>query len=228
MKNITILGEDTAVMHQIQSYISMYVDRVSLCSFGNGSAYHVLSSSFPDILCIDVDSIMGFSPAYFLELSQKSNIMLLFLLTTQDMSMLDTLLSIGNSDYILKPYHPGEIIVRANRLLLEKGTSMQLHTHTEIVPNVLFDEMNALLIMEGSSIYLPKTVKMLLSILVEHKDRLVPHQYIYEKIWGDHAGIHTQRDIRAHIRRLRSILGTYGEHIINIKAQGYMLKTTQW
>ncbi len=227
MKNILLVGEDTSLLFSLRKLLKPYFDTIKVASFYEGEAHILIHSLFADLVCIDTDSIMGFSFNYFKKVSKKGSKKLLFLVSFRQLEELESIIDIPGADYVLKPYHPSEIIVRMKRLLAEPvHTLMTVQNHIEIVPGLLFDEVGSALIINGKRKSLSRTLKNMLAILTEHKNRVVSHDHFYEKIWGDYCETETQRDIRAHIRRLRRLLGNeYSDIVINVKAQGYMLKS---
>lgn len=226
MKNVLLVGEDVHVLQGLKKSIYSYFDAVHIASFYNGEAHLQLSSSFADVVCVDVDSIMGFSFQYFEKLSKSSGKRILFLTSVTDLDNLQQFVQMPLNDYVLKPYHPSEVIVRMIQLLgkTEDNGSMRENRITkEIVPGLLLDAKGAALVVDGQRKRLPRMLRVFMETLVQNTDTLVTHQYLYEKIWGDYEDMGTHREIRAHAKRLRNMMGRHASMLVNIKAQGYML-----
>lgn len=226
MRNVLLVGEDIQLLKNLKRMISPYFDVIQLASFYEGEAHTQLCSPFADVVCVDVDSIMGFSFEYFEKLSQNGSKKLLFLTSFSDLEKLQHFLAIPNSDYVLKPYHPSEVIVRLGKLLEQPVPMIQAMMPpalTEVVPGLLLDEKGAALLVDGNRKQLPKILRVFFEVLLKNRNTIVSHEYLNEKIWGDYEDMGVHREIRAHAKRLRSLMGRYASLLVNVKAQGYML-----
>lgn len=229
MRNVLLVGEDIQLLGHLRKIISSYFDTIHTASFYEGAAHMQLCSPFADVVCVDVDSIMGFSIEYFEKLSKDSSKKLLFLTSSTDMDKLQAFLKLPGADYVLKPYHPAEVVVRISKLLNSPSlqVSVPVLSFTEIVPGLVLDEKGSALLVDGQRKQLPRILRAFFEVLAQNRNTIVSHEYLNEKIWGDYYDMGVPREIRAHAKRLRNIMGKYASLLVNVKAQGYMLSVDE-
>lgn len=225
MSNICIIVRDTRIGDSLVNLMSPRYHRV----WHEQDIFMVRSiivSKCPDVLCIDGATLGTSLSDLVSSIREISTIPILFFLDYEQLGSMESCFVQGNIDYVLKPYHPDEIHTRIDRLLFEKREVLQgleEHNILSITEDLSVDLERSVLTVGGKEHRLSKTLRYLLEMLLEKRKKVVPHEYIYEKLWGDYDTLGPRREIRSHTKRLRALLGKYGECLINVKAQGYML-----
>lgn len=229
MHNILIVEDERVIAHSLQKYLQKSSHNVLVAySYMDGLAKAL--SGTPDILCVDV-SLGSTETGIDLCLEVRKNkpyIPILVVTATPLEEYMEETLSFGLSDYISKPYHPEEIRIRIDHLMRMQKGYVKNEVASDDVELVAEDfvvmRKNSKVIICGEEKHVPKTLKHLLDLLLENRNHIVSHQYLHEKIWGDYFDIDKKREIRAHTKRLRHILGPkYGPKLQNVKSQGYIL-----
>lgn len=228
MYNVLIVEDERVIAQSLQKYLQKIFCNVFV-SFTYEYGLEQALSGVPDVLCVDVD--LG-SEKTGMDLcrevrSRRPGIPIVIITATPLEDYMEETLLLGFTDYISKPYHPEEIRLRIEHLM----RMCKQHNKTEnqdlgiekLADDFWILHKNSKVIIDGEEKHIPKTLKHLLDVLLENRNTIVSHQYLQEKIWGDYFDIGQRREIRAHTKRLRHILGPkYGPKLQNVKSQGYI------
>lgn len=100
----------------------------------------------------------------------------------------------GADDYIKKPFHPGVLIARIQRLLPDKGSLA--------FEDIVIDEQAKRILKNGQDVNATKTEYELLKALATRRGQILTRQQLLDHVWGyDYDG--DERTVDTHIRRLR-------------------------
>lgn len=165
------------------------------------------------------------------ELRRTSNVPILFL-TAKSMESDKTLgLMAGGDDYLTKPFSYAELIARVKALLrryrIYRGKNQ----------TVSMDEDNLLAAgrikialdrnevwKDGVSLDLTETEYRILSLLIQHPNRIYPASMIYESVWNESYAYNANSTIMVHIRKLRTKIEDDPQnpvYIRNVWGKGY-------
>lgn len=165
------------------------------------------------------------------ELRKTSNVPILFL-TAKSMESDKTLgLMAGGDDYLTKPFSYAELIARVKALLrryrIYRGKNQ----------TVSMDEDNLLAAgrikialdrnevwKDGVSLDLTETEYRILSLLIQHPNRIYPASMIYESVWNESYAYNANSTIMVHIRKLRTKIEDDPQnpvYIRNVWGKGY-------
>ena len=165
------------------------------------------------------------------ELRRTSNVPILFL-TAKSMESDKTLgLMAGGDDYLTKPFSYAELIARVKALLrryrIYRGKNQ----------TVSMDEDNLLTAgrikialdrnevwKDGVPLDLTETEYRILSLLIQHPNRIYPASTIYESVWNESYAYNANSTIMVHIRKLRTKIEDDPQnpvYIKNVWGKGY-------
>jgi len=103
-----------------------------------------------------------------------------------------------------------------------------LHAQPTVVfvdEHLQIDEMAEAVLLDSQRLVLTRKEYQLLSTLARNAGRVMPREYLLEKIWNYGKGIRT-RTLDVHIRRLRRKLGSLGDRYIEtVFGVGYRFRT---
>jgi two-component system KDP operon response regulator KdpE len=137
-------------------------------------------------------------------------------------------LELGADDYITKPFGMAELVTRIRVALRHRyqaqGTQPLLQAG-----DLEIDLVNRRVSRGGHELKLSPTEYDILRLLAEHAGKILTHDYILRKVWGDDKADDVQY-LRVYVRALRQKLGDkIGEHEI-IRTEmgvGYRLMTNE-
>jgi DNA-binding response OmpR family regulator len=137
-------------------------------------------------------------------------------------------LELGADDYLTKPFHLEELILRLKGMLRRK---MWYKSATDSNPSYIFgeNEINfADLSCRSAKREIKLTVReaMVLKYLIEHKGEIVTRKELLEKVWNIHSEVET-RTVDNFIARLRKYFEPNPAKPIfiqSIRSAGYMFK----
>jgi two-component system alkaline phosphatase synthesis response regulator PhoP len=135
-------------------------------------------------------------------------------------------LEIGADDYITKPFHLKELLLRVERMLRRKGWYREIIVER---PNYRFgnNEVNFenLSCKSGERHFqLTKREAMVLKYLIDHRGKIVSRKELLENVWGLSSAIET-RTVDNFIARLRKYFEpspSQPKFIKSVRSAGYM------
>jgi len=191
------------------------------------AAWLMLPRICPNVIVLDID-LPKVNWMEFCQLVRNapplSNIPLVILASrAEDVSSLSDF-GLGNTDFVVKPFHPQELSLRIRRLL-------QIRQLTDpTVENLAFDDLNLDLsqhevTVQGEPIHLTITEFKLLATLAQRKGRVQSRERLLQDVCEYNSFVET-RTIDTHIRRLRSKLGRARWHLETVRGIGYRFSKT--
>lgn len=218
-KDITDLIEEVLKGDGFRNIRKAYNGReaVNLCKCFEPDVV-ILDIMLPDLDGIEVcKQIRSFSYCSILFLSYKND-------------DIDKILGLSNGgdDYITKPFSPREISFRVQAQLRRQRycacTSKANHmVYTAGGLSVDMESNHAY--NSGKELNLTGREFLLLSFLVQNKNKIISKERLYEQIWGEYSSI-CDNTIMVHIRHLREKIETNPsepKQLITIKGLGYKL-----
>lgn len=131
-------------------------------------------------------------------------------------------LELGADDYVVKPFSPRELILRARAVL--KRLSPEAPAKQVLRKDGLSVDMDAHRAeAQGQEIPLTATEFKLLAELFRSQGRVLTRDQLLNTVWGyEFEGY--ARTVDTHVRRLRQKLGHYSELIETVRGVGYRFK----
>lgn len=228
MHNVLIVEDERVIARSLQKYLQKTFHNVFVAHSYEDALSQSISET-ADILCVDI-SLDGIKTG--MDLCREVRVLrpyipILIVTATPLEEYMEETLGLGLTDYISKPYHPEEIRIRLDHLFrMQKSYTIQAPLANEvekIADDFFVMHHHSKVVINGEEKHVPKTLKHLLDLFLEHRNSIISHQFLHEKIWGDYFDVEKKREIRAHTKRLRHILGPkYGPKLLNVKSQGYI------
>ncbi|XGC80469.1 response regulator transcription factor [Bdellovibrio bacteriovorus] len=176
-----------------------------------------------DLLILDVGLPDGSGFELANKIKQISPVLFLFLTAQADAESRLTGFELGAVEYIPKPFHLKELLIRVKHVLESHAPAREIELQDCVVN---FTNMSVKK-KSGQIEYPPVTDMKILQLLIEKSPRILSRDEIMNEIWGvDKNPSH--RTIDNIIVRLRQLLGDDGEkHIRSVRGVGYQWSTEE-
>jgi two-component system alkaline phosphatase synthesis response regulator PhoP len=174
------------------------------------------------LLDVMMDGISGYRVA---EKLRKDNIQtpIIFLTAKGTENDMLTGFSVGADDYIAKPFSIKEVIARVKAITRrDYVTFPALECDKEIIAigdlkiNLLTKDVE----LKGENITLTKKEFEILSLLMQHPQKVFTREEILENVWKNESYV-LERTVDVHMARLRKKLDNHGAYITNRSGYGY-------
>jgi len=216
---ILVLEDDIDLNETISEYLEENGFEVDSVYDGEEALEKIYENNY-DLLLLDVKvpEIDGFS--LLKEIRKAGNETPAIYVTSLD-SIDD--LSIGYEsgcdDYIRKPFELKELLIRVQTIIKRNFTSKH-SSKVEIDKDkkIYFDLETNTLHKGDKSFNLNQKETRLLKYFLKHKNKVVPHDKIFNAIW-DYDETPSESSLRTYIKNLRKIIGK--DKIVSIKKVGY-------
>lgn len=161
---------------------------------------------------------------------REKNLQLPILILSAKAEIKDRLqgLELGADDYMTKPFHLGELLLRIKGMLKRKAwykkSSMDQPTYQ--IGDTLIHFENLTCKSEKSEIQLTPREGMVLKYLIENKGKIISRKELLENVWNISSEVET-RTIDNFIARLRKYIENDPKHPIHIKSvrsAGYLFE----
>ena len=216
-----LIAEDEEHMRKV---LSAYLKKEGYSPKGvaNGKkALEIIEEFDPDLLILDL-MLPGLSGEELCQRLRKYSNLPVLMLTAKGRPA-DRIegFKVGADDYLVKPFHPEELIMRIKAIL--KRTNQASNSQRVVLKDgklvVDFKAMSVLL--NGQEVKLTTTEFQILKTLIQNKGQVLTREQIMDKALGwDFTGF--DRTIDAHIKNIRNKLRLdKGEYIITVYGTGY-------
>ena len=130
-------------------------------------------------------------------------------------------LELGADDYVVKPFSPRELVLRAKAVLRRAPIAVSSEGDTgDDASGIVIDQEAHRVHVDNKEADLTATEFNLLAELVRSKGRVLTREHLLQAVWGlSYQGY--DRTVDAHIRRLRKKLGALSDRVETVRAVGY-------
>ena len=187
-KPSVLLVEDEENLHEALK-MNLELEGYSVTSAYNGiEATKAVQNEYFDLIIMDVmiPEIDGFSVTQNIRLT-NTEVPILILSAKGSSEDRVTGLKKGADDYLTKPFNLEELLLRVQKLIRK---NKQLQERSTIGDNYSFGghtidfRAQEALTVKGEKIQLSKKEAMLLKLLIENKNEVVPREKILQSVWG--------------------------------------------
>lgn len=187
-KTSILLVEDEENLHEALK-LNLELEGYEVTSaFDGAAALKAVSNEYFDLIILDVmlPEMDGISVTETIRLS--NNEVPVLILSAKNSSA-DRVLGLkkGADDYLTKPFNLEELLLRVNKLI-NKNKKLQDKTsigdHYSFGKNQVDFKAQEATGFSGEKIQLSKKETMLLKLLIENKNEVVPREKILQSVWG--------------------------------------------
>ncbi|PPA70889.1 response regulator transcription factor [Jeotgalibacillus proteolyticus] len=221
VRKILIVDDEAAMRKLIRSFLVQ--EGYAVLEAANGlDALKAAASDQPDIMIVDV--MMPYMDGFTFteELRKTSNTPVIFLSAKGEEWDKVKGLRLGADDYLVKPFHSGELLARIESVLRRTDPNFRKEELLKAGP-VSLDQTSHRAFIDEQELSLTVKEFKLLSLLMTNKNSVVTREYLMETVWGhDYSG--TERTVDTHVKTLRMKMKQHGELIKTVWGLGYKLE----
>lgn len=187
-------------------------------SYANGlEALEAIGVSSYDLLILDIN-VPGIDGLDLLEKLHESKIRIptIYISALVDIEGISRAYDAGCYDYLKKPFHLKELLLRINKIMQFRNT---LSEHLVLSKSYTYDSSASMLMCDGITQPLSKRQSQIIDLLARNRGRIVDFDQFREYIWDD--DYVDNATIRAEVSRLKKSLRE--DFIQNIRSVGYMI-----
>ena len=222
---VLAVDDDRALRDALRRALSLAGYEV-LVAGGGQAALTQVAASAPDALVLDV----GLPDIDGLEVCRRlragGDRVPILMLTARD-TVHDRIegLDAGADDYLVKPFDVGELKARLRALLRRAGSDDAAGRPLEFAELRLDADGHGATIGGETLAELTRTEYQLLKVLMENPRRVLPHEVIYDRVWGYDFGP-ASNALRVYVGYLRRKLEAAGARplIQTVRGVGYVLR----
>jgi len=182
-------------------------------------AREIIAGEAPRAIVLDIQLPDGSGLDFLTELRRTSNVPVLMLTALGTSYDIIRGLEAGGDDYLTKPYDLAVFLMRVEALLRRSA----------IVPDTLetgslkLDPSSGKAYVNGGDMVLPQKEYALLQQFVQHTERILSAEHLYEKVWGQEM-LDDDKSLKVAISKLRAKLSGSGYTITASRGEGYYLE----
>lgn len=190
------------------------------------SGEEALEKLSPEHKLILLDVMMGgISGFHVAEKLRKNNVLtpIIFLTAKSTENDLLTGFSVGADDYISKPFSIKEVIARVKAITrrdFDSASGLKKEKEVIAIGELKLNLVSKHLEMKDEDIILTKKEFEILSLLMQHPQKIFTREEILQEVWKDESYV-LERTVDVHVARLRKKLNEYGAYITNRSGYGY-------
>ncbi|MFG6116131.1 response regulator transcription factor [Halobacillus sp. MO56] len=224
MTTILVVDDDLHILNLVE--IQLKEAGFQVKKAGNGvEALEILEEQVVDLAVVDI--MMPHMDGYTVTEKVKSDFDVPVILLTAKGEIEDKEKGFrsGSDDYVVKPFHPKELLFRIRAVLRRYGKPAE----TIIKIGGLTINRKSYEVQAGNrTILMPLKEFELLSLLASHPNQVLTRDFLIEQVWGiDFEG--DERTINVHIKRIRERLSGLTDEITigTVRGVGYRLEAAR-
>jgi len=222
---VVVIDDSPEIIEVVSLCFQLRWSGATLVSAGEGAkGLEVIEAENPDVVILDIGlpDMDGFQ--VLREIRLFSQVPVIMLTVKGEDTDVARGLELGADDYIVKPFSHIELIARVQAVLRRtRGLAVTTEERPFVSGKLSVDFASNEVTVNGKLVKLSATESKLLHYLIRNEGRLLSHENLLTKIWGE-----TYRDardlLRVHIQHLRQKLGDNAESpsiIITEHGMGY-------
>jgi two-component system OmpR family response regulator len=224
LPTILVADDDPGILRIVSRVLELNGFAVVTCSTGT-EALRLIEAEPPVLALLDVrmPELDGISVCE--QVRAGSDLPIIIITALEDESDAARALEAGADDYIRKPFGTNELVARVRAVLRRSQSDIQSPELLSVGP-LTIDEEQHIVLVQGQEVLLSRTEFSLLDYLARNANRVLTHDQLLEKVWGqDYIGSnHVLRVAMSRLRqRINDVEGTIIETLPGI---GYRVRRT--
>ncbi|QFG00651.1 DNA-binding response regulator [Psychrobacillus glaciei] len=218
---LLIVEDDRLLAESVQDMVSEWYE-VRMAHNGEDGLF-MAEQNVDDIILLDV-MMPGLNGYEVVEAIRKKGIMTPVLMLTAKDGISDKVkgFETGADDYLVKPFHRDELLVRLQSLVRRSNNQIKINTLT--FEDLLLDLTNKQASINGEQIQLNGRQFDVLEFLVKNQGTIVTKEQLFDRVWGFDSET-SQTVVEVYVSHVRKKLKPFGydENFRTFRGLGYML-----
>ena len=225
-----IVDDEVALAETTCEYFNMFEVSTAFVTSA-AECEHFLQEHEPSVILLDINlgNESGFDLCKKLRLTTQIPILFISARSSNDDVLIA--LNIGGDDYIQKPYTLSILLAKVKAVLKRYGSSSSSSANSKAdlieIGQIQIDTKLHRVRVNGIDIQLKAMEYKLLAYLVNNKNRIIPKDELFQKVWGD--SFVGDGTLNVHIRHLREKIEQNPQDpqlIKTVWGTGYVLEDT--
>ena len=219
MYHILVVDDEDNIRQLIKKYANFEGYKVTEAADGMEALDICAQCSF-DLIIMDVmmPELDGFSTLRQLRRKDRRTPVLMLSARGEEYDRIHGF-ELGVDDYVVKPFSPKELMLRAAAILRRAGDHEDLR-ETYTIDGITADFTSRQVFVDGVPVDMPPKEYDLFFYLVKNRNIALSREKLLSDVWGyDFYG--DQRTLDTHIKLLRKSLGPYSGRIVTLRGVGY-------
>jgi DNA-binding response OmpR family regulator len=205
---VIVIDDSPEIIEVVSLCFQLRWSGAALLSAPTGTqGLELIEAENPDIVILDIGlpDMEGFE--VLKEIRRFSSVPVIMLTVRKEDTDVARGLEMGADDYITKPFSHIELVARVQAVLRRtQGTAVMGEERPYISGKIMVDYNSNEVTVDDKPVKLTSTEYKLLQMLIRNEGRLVTHENLLSRVWGDNYS--DARDLlRVHIQHLRQKLG---------------------
>jgi len=222
--SILIVEDDPDILKLLAYHFGAGGYDVRTCETGT-EALDMIRERLPDLVLLDlmIPEVDGLEVCRGLKTDSATEHVPVIMLTAKGEEV-DRIvgLELGADDYVVKPFSPRELMLRA-RAVLRRATAEVAAENIWKKEGLCVDFEAHKVTVDGEEVLLTVTEFKLLEELIRNRGKVQSRDQLLERAWGYHFDGYA-RTVDTHVRRLRQKLGFYSHWVETVRGVGYRLQ----
>jgi two-component system response regulator VicR len=205
---VLVIEDDPGIIEVVSLCFQLRWSGTTVVSAANGrKGIELVETQSPDVVILDVGLPDMDGYQVLKEVRRFSDVPIIMLTVRGEDTDIAKGLELGADDYITKPFSHIELIARVQAVLRRsQGLAVTDEEHPFTSGKLSVDFARNEVTLDGQSVKLTSTERKLLYYLIRNEGRILSHESLLTKIWGDNY-IDARDLLRVHIQHLRQKLG---------------------
>jgi len=214
---ILLLEDDIMLNDAIAQYLNAVGHIITSVKDGD-ECVEILKIQKFDLLVFDINvpNIDGLTILENLH-KEKRMVPTIFISALLDIEDITRAFDIGCHDYLKKPFHLKELVLRIEKILKTRDVPMQ---HKRLSKSYSFDCENMTLYFNNEPQIITKRQVQIIELLTNNRSLVCHYDMFRDYVWND--DFIDNATIRAEVNRVKKVLKE--DFIINIRGVGYMVE----
>jgi len=205
---VVVVDDSPEIIEVVSLCFQLRWSGADLISAATGAkGLELIEAESPDIVILDIGlpDMDGFEVLH--EIRRFSQVPVIMLTVRGEDTDVAKGLELGADDYIIKPFSHIELVARVQAVLRRvQGLPVSSEERPFVSGKLSVDFASNEVMLDGEPVKLTSTESKLLYLLIKNEGRLVTHESLLTKVWGE-TYIDARDLLRVHIQHLRQKLG---------------------